>query len=156
MALITKERLANPAVRARQRIALESTRGVRRTGKTELPNWAKAENAQRRMEATNRRSLAALKRDGDVTDREILQHVRKSLPTQLAREARDDISQEILLAIHAGKFLPWDIEARASEFVAAYYRQHPGKYGPLSLDAPIAESGTATLGDRIASDAFHF
>ena len=48
------------------------------------------------------------------------------------------------------------VKERAKEFVIAFNRANPGRYGDLSLDAPLYSEGRMTLGDAIASDAFHF
>jgi hypothetical protein len=55
------------------------------------------------------------------------------------------------LAVYEGHLEEADIERRVREFVNTGYRQHHDKYGPVSLDTPLFEDCTITLGDRITT-----
>lgn len=73
------------------------------------------------------------------------------MPRHLPRDHRDDVIGEMALAVYEGRLLEADIPRRVREFVNAGYRREHDRFGPLSLDMPIFEDGTTTLGDRIAT-----
>ena len=61
---------------------------------------------------------------------------------------REEVISAMCLALCEGRLLAKDIRGRVGEFVRAQWRQF-SKFGPLSLDAPVFEDGSATLGDTI-------
>ena len=54
------------------------------------------------------------------------------------------------LAVLEGRLDEADIARRVREFVSAGYRDDHSKYGPLSLDVPLYEGSSLTLGENHA------
>ncbi|MGJ5136863.1 hypothetical protein ACQR1V_02655 [Bradyrhizobium oligotrophicum] len=79
----------------------------------------------------------------------LLDRINRAVPRHLARDHRDDVIGEIALAIYEGRLNEIEIERRVGEFVNASYRRDHDRFGPLSLDVPLHESGPATLIDTI-------
>jgi hypothetical protein len=63
---------------------------------------------------------------------------------------RGDVMSLMFLAAAEGRLLPRDAAARLPEFLREHRRQF-GKWGPLSLDAPIFGDSTTTLGDTVTT-----
>jgi hypothetical protein len=61
---------------------------------------------------------------------------------------RGDVMSLMFIAVAEGRVRPRDAAARLPEFLRDHRRQF-GKFGPLSLDAPIFEDGATTLGDTV-------
>lgn len=73
--------------------------------------------------------------------------VSSSLPDHI----RDDVISEIVLAVLVGDIGLDDVKANACRFMAAYYKMHPVKYAPTSLDAPAyRDGGRDTIGDTVS------
>jgi hypothetical protein len=81
----------------------------------------------------------------------LLDRINAVVPRHLTRDHRDDVVGEMALAIYDGELEEADIERRVREFVNAGYRREHDKFGLLSLDVPIFEDGTTTLGDRVTT-----
>lgn len=81
----------------------------------------------------------------------LLDRINAVVPRHLSRDHRDDVIGEMALAVYEGHLEEADIERRVREFVNTGYRQHHDKYGPVSLDTPLFEDCTITLGDRITT-----
>ncbi len=75
------------------------------------------------------------------------------VPYQLPRDVRDDVIQSIFLAIIEGSLQRDQVHAHVRQFIRDHYREANrlgvGKYGLVSLDAPIFADGNMTRGDTI-------
>ncbi|WP_194483448.1 hypothetical protein [Bradyrhizobium sp. CCBAU 21365] len=82
--------------------------------------------------------------------------IRAMLPTYLP--GRDDIAQNIFVALLEGSLRQDQIKERVREFVAAYDREARKngtvKFGLRSLDAPLFSDGSATLLDGLSSENY--
>lgn len=90
-----------------------------------------------------------------LRDNAIYRTVREAIPAHLDPVARDDIAQDMVLAVLEGDLTLTDLRARAQEFV----RQHWKLFGTrrlISLDAPIAAGSKTTFGDRLSTEAGAF
>jgi hypothetical protein len=74
------------------------------------------------------------------------------MPSNLPIDVRDDVVQSIFVALLDGSLQRDLVGARIRQFLREYNRQAKdgtGKYGHLSLDAPIFADGATTRGDTI-------
>ena len=81
----------------------------------------------------------------------LLDRINAVVPRHLARDHRDDVIGETALAVYEGRLQECDLDRRVREFVNAGYRREHDNHGPLSLDVPLFDDGTITLGDRITT-----
>lgn len=84
-----------------------------------------------------------------LTANEIFTAANCAVSSSLPAYIRDDVISEMVLAILEGRLIPKDAKARVGEFLTAYYRLHPVKFGPISLDEPVFEGGPALI-ERIS------
>ncbi|WP_156376198.1 hypothetical protein [Methylobacterium sp. Leaf117] len=73
-------------------------------------------------------------------------------------DRRQDIIQFVFAECMEGRCSPdpTSLKACAKRAVTATYKLHPDRGAPVSLDAKLFDDGGTTVGDRIASDTFHF
>jgi hypothetical protein len=83
------------------------------------------------------------------TASQLIDRINAVVPRTLPRDMRDDIIGEMTLAVIEGRLKIEDVESRAAEFVRASFKADHNRWGALSLDKPIFEDGTMTLGDTI-------
>jgi hypothetical protein len=80
--------------------------------------------------------------------------VAAMVPSNLPPEVRDDIVQSIFMALLEGSLRRDEVKARIGQFVKAHNREankhDTGKYGLISLDAPIFADGSTTRGDMVS------
>lgn len=80
--------------------------------------------------------------------------VADMVPQGLPPDVRDDIVQSIFMALIEGSLQRNQVRERIREFVTAHNRdanKHGvGKFGLISLDAPIFDDGSGSLGDRVS------
>jgi hypothetical protein len=81
----------------------------------------------------------------------LLDRINAVVPRYLSRDHRDDVIGEMVLAVYEGRLEEADIERCVRGFVNVGYRRDHDKYGPVSLDVPIFEEGTITLGDMVTT-----
>jgi hypothetical protein len=78
------------------------------------------------------------------------------VPSHLPPDIRDDIVQSIFLALHEGTLQRDQLKVLVREFIKAHYREANrhgiGKYGLVSLDAPIRADSDLRLIDRITQN----
>lgn len=106
----------------------------------------------RRIVDANWPYLAGKPGDGGA----LIDAVNAIVPRGFEPHARADICQDLLLAILEGEATIEKLRDGSAECIKRYYKLHPGKFGPLSLDAPIPGTEGMTLGNTIRSDAPHF
>lgn len=86
----------------------------------------------------------------------LIEAVNSVVPRTFPDHMRADICQDLLLSVLEGESTIEQLKAGTSSAVRKYYKLHPGKFGPISLDAPIPGTENLTLIDTIPSDAAHF
>lgn len=69
---------------------------------------------------------------------------------------REEIVSMMLVDALGRKLAFEDIKDAYKSYRTQYFRMHPDKGAPQSLDAKVFEDGEATLGDRIDSTIFRF
>jgi hypothetical protein len=79
----------------------------------------------------------------------IMDDIQAAVPRHLSADHRDDVVQNIWIAVIARKISRQDIAARAHDFVRAEYRSSHNAWGPRSLDGRLFSDGATTLGDTI-------
>jgi len=97
-------------------------------------------------EGNRRRAAPALLRNNGADTYEAILRAT----AHLWEGERGDVMSLMFLAAAEGRLLPRDAATRLPEFLREHRRQF-GKFGPLSLDAPIFRDGTTTLGDMITN-----
>jgi hypothetical protein len=83
---------------------------------------------------------------------DIFNVIRSAVPLTLPTQIRDDVIGAMALEIVEGKLRPTDVRRRVREYIALQFRQFT-KYGRFSLDAQLFEDGSATLLDRLSTEA---
>jgi hypothetical protein len=73
------------------------------------------------------------------------------VPLYLDPVRRQEIISEMVMAHLEGRLELEDAPRRCREFLRAVDRQFPTKYAPRSLDEPIFDDGSTTLGDTITT-----
>lgn len=84
---------------------------------------------------------------------ELIDAVNAVVPKTFADHQRADICQDLLLAILEGESTIADLKNGTAAAIKRYYKLHPGKFGPVSLDAPIPGTDGMKLIDTIADPA---
>ena len=87
---------------------------------------------------------------------ELVMAVHDAVPEYLPPHIREDVCQDLIVALLAGEISRADLEDEVSAYVNKVFKMHPTKYGPLSLDAIIPGTEDMRLIDTIPSDAEHF
>lgn len=95
---------------------------------------------------TDQRRRAAERQGADM-----LKHIAALIPAAFPREMRDDILQDVALAVIEGGASMGEMPAAISAAIKRYRKLHPGKFGPISLDAPIAGTDGLRLIDVLAA-----
>jgi hypothetical protein len=81
----------------------------------------------------------------------IMNEIDVAVPRHLSPDHRDDVIQNIWMAVLERKLKRSEIASRAHEFIRSEYKSNHNAWGPRSLDVPILVSGNATLLDTLAS-----
>lgn len=89
-----------------------------------------------------------------ISASEMIERVLNSLPTSLPQDVRDEIKQDLFVAILEGSVDFVQIKAAIPEYIRRYYAMYPSKFGPLSLDADNDQG--LRLIDIISTDTPHF
>lgn len=79
--------------------------------------------------------------------RKVTAAVRGAVPPAMPRQMRDEVVQEVFLAIVEGTASLLDLRAEVAEATRKYHRTYPAKFGPRSLDAPLRGGEGLTLLD---------
>jgi hypothetical protein len=77
-----------------------------------------------------------------------MDEIQAAVPRHLSRDHRDDVIQNIWMAVVQRKVRRQDIPTKAREFVRAEYDENHNKWGDRSLDV----RSTATLLDHLSSE----
>jgi hypothetical protein len=83
----------------------------------------------------------------------LIERINLAVPRYLQRDHRDDVVSDRACAWLEGRLRADDIERRAIEYVRARFKSDHNKHGDLSLDVPIYLDGSATLLDRLSTEA---
>lgn len=94
---------------------------------------------------------------GDPGDgKSLVEAINEVVPRSLEAHQRADICQDLLLAVLEGETTIEKLKDGSAECVKRYYKLHPGKFGPLSFDAPIPGTDGLTLADTLTDETTHF
>lgn len=63
------------------------------------------------------------------------------VPKTLPELVRQEVCQDLLLAVLEGEVTPDQLRGSIGQYIAEVFRRYPIKYGPLSLDAPAPWGG---------------
>ena len=74
--------------------------------------------------------------DDPTEEHELLMAVHDAVPKGLPRGIREDVCQDLLVAILSNEFTLTELPDKIKPFITQTWRMYPGKYGPLSLDQP--------------------
>jgi hypothetical protein len=100
------------------------------------------------IKASNHRRLIvspAIIRTAD----DIMEVISAAVPPYLSKDHRDDVIQNIWMAVLERKLKRGEIKARACEFIRSEYRTSHNAWGPRSLDVPIYLDSNTTLLDTL-------
>lgn len=87
-------------------------------------------------------------------DHDLLLAVDALVPKGLNNATRADICQDMLVAILSGETTLENLADSRPKYMKQFFKQFPGKYGHLSLDAPIdfGDGTFRTIADTIAAE----
>lgn len=77
------------------------------------------------------------------------EQIERLVPRSLPHEIRDEVCQELALKVMMREISVDELEQSAREYIRRFYNEYQSKFGALSLDAPIREGESFTLGDTI-------
>lgn len=77
-----------------------------------------------------------------VSECELLTAVHAVVPKGLPSQLRADICQELIVQILSGDVSFADIQDDPRHYVGELLKQHPGRYGPISLDSADEDGNT--------------
>jgi len=76
-------------------------------------------------------------------------HAIDRLTKALPEQWRQDVCQDLVVSVLSGDVTLDNLRDALPKYVREVFKMHPVKYGPLSLDAPIRDDSTRTLGDSL-------
>jgi hypothetical protein len=82
----------------------------------------------------------------------VMQLIGSAIPSWVARDHRDDVAADMLEAWWSGRLPERDIASTAKLFINSRFRADHNKWGTVSLDVPLSEDTTTTLGDILPAD----
>lgn len=124
---------------------IASRLGVAASGLYRLRKYLPQEQRDQRAKAIRRR----LSLGGEAQGVEIMAVVRAAVPATISGPVRDDIEAELYLAVMEGRIEVAQVRNVARSFVNRGFAEWESKYGPKSLDQPLAEGGSMALRDLI-------
>ncbi len=138
-----------------EHIAAKEGRAAARRAETER---RKEEKARARIARAPRENLAYpymlhRPRNGDG-ERALLLDVHNAVPKYLPDWLRADICQDLIVAVLAGDVERDELKGSVKDFTRKVLKMHPMKYGDLSLDAPIWDNSSRTIGDTISDEDY--
>lgn len=118
----------------------------------------KTDNSMRRRRERLGIKLSAIKSLRSIDPQDLLARIDSLISKGYPADKRQDMIQHVFQECLEGRCVanPAALKACAKKAVTAVYRLHPDRGAPLSLDAKLFDDGGTTVGDRIASDTFHF
>lgn len=111
-----------------------------------------AEKNAKQAQAWKRVSRIARPAIVRATD-DIMMMIRAAVPRYLPKDHRDDVIQNIWMAVLERRLKRSEIQERASDFIGAEYKVNHNKWGPCSLDAPICVDSSVTLLDVLSTES---
>lgn len=94
-------------------------------------------------------------RGADDDGARLIAAVNEIVPRTFPDHMRADVCQDLLLKVLEGECTISSLKDGSATAIRQYYKLHPGKFGPISLDAPIPGTDGLTLIDTIADNAIH-
>lgn len=93
---------------------------------------------------------------GELSEDHPIMRALADCTREISEEVRDDVRQELLVAVLTGVIQTADLRKGSPALKTAVteaWRTNPSRFGPISLDAPTpwSEDGELTLLDRLAS-----
>lgn len=85
-------------------------------------------------------------------EHDLLVAVHNVVPQGLPKQHREDICQDIIVAILEGKLNLENLKDEVPAFIKQAYKQFPTKYGPLSIDRPISYDDDRLLRDMLSEE----
>ena len=82
----------------------------------------------------------------------IMDLISAAVPRHLPQDLRDDVVQNIWMAVLEGRLKQSEIAFRALEFIYAEYKDSHNAWGTRSLDARLSIESDATLLDRLSTE----
>lgn len=80
---------------------------------------------------------------------DLLRAVEAAVPRGIPFQIRDDLCQDLVVALLTGEVTLGNITDALPSFVKKTFKQYPMKYGPLSLDKPFGPDSAFSLGDLL-------
>lgn len=111
---------------------------------------AKNRVAQRK-EAAQSRYIPAAPSIIRATD-DIIDAIHAAVPRHLPKDHRDDVIQNIWVAVRERRLKSSEIAARAKDFIRDEYRLNHNAWGDRSLDVPIWVDSATTLLDTLSTE----
>lgn len=120
----------------------ETRRRRREAARIEREKQRQELSVARRVE--NRR---AINEDGTS----IYQMIIKSIPRTIYADIRDDIANDIVIALYDGEIGTDEIKSSVTTYLRRHLRLRDW-YGSISLDTPLPDFDTLTIGDTLATN----
>lgn len=83
--------------------------------------------------------------DAGRPEHNLLKKVNAAVPRGLSPDLRADVCQDLVVGILCGDFSEDNLELPAKEMIRRVYKMFPTKYGPISLDAKMGDTGLTIL-----------
>lgn len=118
----------------------------------------RTDNSMRRRRERLGIKLSVIKSVRSLDPRELLSRIDPLISRGYPADKRQDMIQHVIQECLEGRCAtdPAALNACAKKAITAVYKLHPDRGAPVSLDAKLFDDGGTTVGDRIASDTFHF
>lgn len=88
-------------------------------------------------------------------DTALLIAINSVVPRGLPGNLREDVCQDILVAILEGELPPEDFNIAVPKFLKAARKRYSMPWGTLSLDQPLWDDSTRTLGETISDNPLY-
>lgn len=79
----------------------------------------------------------------------LVEQIKAVLPDWMPRQVRDEVIQDIALAVLSGEVSAENMAAEVKRFTSAVFKQYPTKFGPRSLDQPFRHGDTRLLREMV-------
>jgi hypothetical protein len=92
----------------------------------------------------------------EKTRQTLADRIRGAVPREMPRQVRDEVVQDLILAVLEGRVPIKDIRNQVKAAITRTYAMFPDRGAHLSIDAQLYDDGSTTLVDTIESTAFRF
>jgi hypothetical protein len=87
---------------------------------------------------------------------DLMASVDRVVPTGLPDFIRNDVCQDLMVAVLEGTIKFSELKSASKLYLTEYRKMFPDKFGPLSIDAPIAGTDGLTIADTLTNETPHF